>query len=140
MPFPSVLDRKEVTDMSNQNPEAFKERIATLINGWEEHAPNAKFFSLTLGEFKLQMNSSLKPREEIADYEAKVKAALVQRDNADLANRETVRDVVNAIRGDANYGENSPLYAALGYVPRNQRASGLSRSKAEETPTTAKAA
>ena len=126
--------------MSNQNPEAFKQRIETLLSSWEEHAPNAKFFSLTLGELKLQMNSSLKSREEIADCEAKAKAAIVQRDNADIENRETIYNVVNAIRGDANYGENSPLYAALGYVPRNQRASGLSRSKAEEAAAVKKAA
>ena len=63
-------------------------------------------------------------------------SALVQRDNADRENRALLLNVVNAIKGDANHGENSPLYAALGYVPRLQRKSGLSRSKRTRRRTT----
>ena len=35
--------------------------------------------------------------------------------------------MVNAVRGDIGYGEDSALYKALGYVPKSERKSGLRR-------------
>jgi len=36
--------------------------------------------------------------------------------------------VVNAVKGDPNYGDDSDLYDAMGYTRRSERASGLTRN------------
>jgi len=38
--------------------------------------------------------------------------------------------VVNAVRADIEYGEDSALFKALGYVPKSERKSGLRRTAA----------
>jgi hypothetical protein len=63
-----------------------------------------------------------------------------RRGNADVVSNAVTLDVVNSIKGDPNFGENSALYAALGYVRKDDRASGLKRNVAEPTPPELKAA
>jgi hypothetical protein len=41
-----------------------------------------------------------------------------------------LRAIVNAVKGEPNYGDDSDLYAGMGYVRKSARASGLSRKKA----------
>ena len=62
------------------------------------------------------------------------------RDNADVTSIETVLNIVNSVRGDAAYGEDSALYASFGYVRKSQRKSGLTRATQAPAPTAFKAA
>ncbi len=38
------------------------------------------------------------------------------------------------VAGDAAYGNDSPLYGAMGFVRKSERASGLTRKKKDPTP------
>jgi hypothetical protein len=40
------------------------------------------------------------------------------------------RNIVHAVKADPTEGENSPLYAAMGYVRASDRSSGLTRTRA----------
>jgi hypothetical protein len=42
---------------------------------------------------------------------------------------ELLQWVVNSVKGHPKYGENSAVYTAMGYVPKSERASGLSRRR-----------
>ncbi len=64
-------------------------------------------------------------------------AATDDRDKADVTITATNQLIINAVKGDPNYGDDSDLYDAMGYVRRSARASGLSRGK---TPVPAPAA
>ena len=49
------------------------------------------------------------------------------RNNADEPTNDVCLAVVNGVRSHPDYGENSALYKAMGYVPKRERKSGLVR-------------
>jgi len=104
-----------------------------LIDAWTEHAPDATFSGKTLAQFKAAVKPSLDARATVADLDQQLGGARVARDNADVPSVALAQQIVNSIKGDPNYGENSPLYAGLGYVRKDDRASGLTRKTTEET-------
>jgi hypothetical protein len=40
---------------------------------------------------------------------------------------------VDSVKGHPKFGENSPLYSAMGYVPKSERSSGLTRRREAQT-------
>ena len=117
----------------NSNPKAIGDLIESTIAGWEEHAADATFAGKTLAQFKQAVTPSLDARATIKDLNQQTGTARVDRDNADPASVELAQQVVNSIKGDPNYGENSALYATIGYVRKDDRKSGLTRAaKAED--------
>jgi hypothetical protein len=66
-------------------------------------------------------------REKIASLRRQLEAAKKKRQECDAASADVCAKVVNAARGDIEYGEDSALYKALGYVPKSERKSGLRR-------------
>ena len=106
------------------SPKEIGERIADLINGWETEAPNATFFGKTLQQFKDAVKPSIDRRAELASLEAQVTIKADQRDDADKISWPLVLSVVNSIKGDPAYGEDSPLYEAIGYVRKSERRTG----------------
>ena len=112
----------------NSNPKAIGDQIESTVAGWEQHAPNETFAGKTLPQFKQAVKPSLDARATIDDLVQQADAARVDRDNADPVSAELVQQVVNSIKGDPNYGENSAPYASLGYVRKDDRKSGLTRA------------
>jgi hypothetical protein len=116
------------------NPSAIEERIQDAIAAWEEHAADATFSEVTLAQFKAKVKPSLDARASIKDLETQLEAARIDRDNADAVSTEATLAVVCSVRGDPNHGENGALYAAMGYVRKADRQSGLTRRSADVTP------
>lgn len=110
------------------NPKSIGNRINAVIGGWEEHSPEATFAGLTLAQFKAKVKPSLDARAAVEDLDRKLDGARVDRDNADVASEEFVSNVVNSVKGDPAFGENSALYASFGYIRKDDRRSGLSRT------------
>ena len=52
----------------------------------------------------------------------------MDRDNADVVSEEIANNVVNSVKGDPAFGENSALYASFGYIRKDDRKSGLTRN------------
>ncbi len=71
---------------------------------------------------------------EVATLETQIKAARQNRNNADVVSNEEALNVVNGVRSTSGYGENSPLYKAMGYIPKNERRSGLVRPSSNPLP------
>ncbi|MDQ3773838.1 MAG: hypothetical protein M3461_05490 [Pseudomonadota bacterium] len=69
-------------------------------------------------------------REKIASLRRQLEAAIKKRQECDATSADVCAKVVNAVRGDIEYGEDSALYKALGYVPKSERKSGLRRTAA----------
>ena len=67
--------------------------------------------------------------------DAQYSAELKVRDEADAVVREAMRLAAHGVRANPAYGENSPLYRAMGFVPLSQRQSGLTRKAPESVPT-----
>jgi hypothetical protein len=98
------------------------------FNGWEEHAADATFAGLTLAQFKAKVKPSLDARAAIEDFERKIDGARVDRNNADVVSDAIANDVVNSVKGEITFGENSALYASFGYIRKDDRKSGLTRT------------
>jgi hypothetical protein len=54
-------------------------------------------------------------------------AAKDTRDDANGVTSDTNQKVVKGVVGDPNYGDDSNLYEAMGYVRKSERASGLTK-------------
>ena len=116
------------------NPSEGEARLDNLFESWEEIAPTAVLFGMTLTQAKAKVKPSLETRATIKQLDKQRKVAQVERDVADVSSLAFVQDVVNAVKGDPNFGEDSALYAALGYVRKSDRKSGLTRTANNVVP------
>ncbi len=119
---------------TQNNPTAIGEKINRVVSGWEQFAPGAAFAGFTLDQFKESVGPSLEARSGVANLEAQLRGARRLRDNADKTSIADVLNVVNSVRGNPEYGENSELYESFGYKPKDDYASGLTRKSDEPQP------
>ena len=103
-------------------------RVNEVIDAWEKMRPDKSFFGLTLDGFKLKAKPYLDARKELAELEKQAAHAISKREQAAPALLLILQGVVKAVCGDPNETENGELYAAMGYVPKNQRSTGLVRA------------
>ncbi|HEY0549644.1 MAG TPA: hypothetical protein VGF13_08585 [Verrucomicrobiae bacterium] len=104
------------------------EHLNAVIDGWEKHAADATFAGLTLAQFKAKLKPSLDARAAIESLERQLESTRVDRDNADVVSEHVAGCVVNSVKGDLTFGQNSALYASFGYIRKDDRKSGLTRT------------
>lgn len=119
------------------NPKAVAERFETVIQAWETLRPTKTFAGLTLAAFKAQIQPSFDARQRLLELEAEATAVKVTRDVADRTSNDMALLVVNAVKGDPLEGENGELYAAMGYIRKAERRSGLTRRTQSNPPSPA---
>jgi hypothetical protein len=101
---------------------------------WQEQAPDALFAGKPLAELEAAIRAV-----ETANTDLKIKdqarsAAMKMRDEKLKDLTILLRTVVKGVQGHPEYGEDSPLYRAMGFVPISERRSGLTRrSTADES-------
>lgn len=120
--------------MGKQSPKKNMELLQMTADALRELAPNTAFGGLKLADFEPFVNTCEQDRANLVDNENEGKALIVTRDTNDdiaLAKRELI---INGIIGDPNFGPNSPLYEACGYVRKSERKSGLTRKKKKVEP------
>jgi hypothetical protein len=111
-------------------------RITQVIGAWTRMRPHKTFFGLTLEGFVQKAKPYLDARDEIAELDKQFAHAASKRDQAAPELLLVLQGVVAAVRGDPAETQNGELYAAMGYVPKNQRSTGLVRSNAAAKPAT----
>lgn len=116
------------------NPKSAGDHLKAIMAGWEEHAADATFSGLTLARFKAKVKPLLDARAEIENLNRQIDGGRVERSNADVIGEEIANNVVNSVKGNPNYGENSALYASFGYLRKDDRKSGLSRAANNVAP------
>jgi hypothetical protein len=120
--------------MGKTTPKKAIEKLELTEAAWETHAPDATFYGTTLAQYKAKVEVSREIREQIANLEQQLLAAMTVRDTVDAENLALERNVVKAIAGDPNFGDDSALYEGTGRVRRSERKSGLTRKKKTEEP------
>src|SRR6476469_3353336 len=100
-------------------------KVQNVITAWKTLASAASFSGMTLAQFETATKPSFDAREEIAKKEDEMAALITQRNDADEVSLTKLGQVVNAVKGDPNFGEDSALYESMGYVRKSERASGL---------------
>ncbi len=117
--------------MAHINNKYIKERADKMLKAWDEVAKEASFGGLTLAAFLVQWGKSEDARKVIELAELQRELAAKGRDLEDAVLAEFCRRVVDGVKADPAFGPNSALYRAMGYVPYDERSSGLTRKGAE---------
>lgn len=105
----------------------YSKKVSKVITAWETLAPTKSFGGMTLDEFKAKTKPSFDLRNEIAVLESQIIDTDTRLVDADVISNDATLLVVNAVKGDPEHGEDSALYAAMGYVRKSDRQSGLTR-------------
>ena len=109
-------------------------KVLEVMNAWERLRPHKRFFGLTLEDYKLRAKAFLDARAAIARLEEQISLEVSKRDAAAIPLIDLVQSIVSSVCGDPEEGHNGELYSAMGYVPKNQRATGLVRRRKATPP------
>ncbi len=107
--------------MARKSPAEIFAQIRDAIGAWEEFAPEAVFYGLTLAQFRAVARPSLRTRTEIENLNRRLRRTIQRRVVADARTMRLVQGVVSSVKGDPDHGEDSALYAAMGYVRKSAR-------------------
>jgi|ERR1035437_9827412 hypothetical protein len=113
--------------MPKNNAKRVAGKLQTVVNAWGTLRPSKSFAGMTLEQFKAQVQPSLAARDQLVTLRSQTTDNRTQRQASDSASLDLAQLVVNAVKGDPAEGENGSLYAAMGYVTKNSRRSGLTR-------------
>ena len=102
-------------------------KVSRVIKAWETLAPAASFGGFTLEQFKTRTQPMFDKQDKLSTLDNEVTDAQKQRGISTGDSHGAALLVVNAVKGDPQFGEDSPLYSAMGYVRKSDRRSGLSR-------------
>jgi hypothetical protein len=115
------------------SPSAVETKLDNVLNAWETNAADKSFGGMTLAQFKAAVKPSFDARSAIKQLESQLTVALDARDDADKVSAPLIQKVVNGVKGDPAFGEDSALYEAMGYIRKSERKSGKT-NKPKTTP------
>ena len=113
-------------------PKKSEEKMTQVLNGWKTIAADKSFGGMTLAQFQTQVNKSLAPRQRLVELSDETIEQLTLRDTEDLVTLGKVELIVAGVIADPEFGSDSALYEAMGYVRKSERKSGLTRRRDEE--------
>ncbi len=113
--------------MAQVNVKKVKEQCAVMNDAWFEGAPAVDFNGITQAQFLADITAAAADDAEIGDLEAELKMKREVRDDKYIALNDKRSKVGLGVAGSAAYGNDSPLYGAMGFVRKSDRASGLTR-------------
>ncbi len=122
--------------MPKHSPKRVAAKLQKVIDAWTTLRPAKTFAGMTLEQFKTQVQPSLTARDQLTTLRDQATDVRMQRRQSDGASLGLASLVVNAVKGDAAEGEDGPLYAAMGYIPKSSKRSGLTRKGSTTSPVT----
>jgi hypothetical protein len=117
-----------------RSPKDVLKKITDVTQAWAGLRPDKSFVGQTLDQFKEVVKPSLDIRTRIADLEDQLREACTQREAADATSMASIQRLVHAVRADPDEGEDGALYAAMGFIRKSLRATGLTRRRPQEQP------
>jgi hypothetical protein len=112
-----------------KSPKDNEEKMMQVLHAWRTIAPDKKFGGLTLGEYEAQVNRSLGPRRRLVEIDDEKIEQQAMREFEDATTLKKVELIVAGVVADEEYGSDSALYEAMGYVRKSERKSGLTRKR-----------
>ncbi len=113
--------------MARVDIKAVRDRCNVMNDAWFEGAPTVDFNGITQAAFLADITAAAADDATIADLEAELKMKREVRDDKYIALNDKRSKVGLGVAGSAAYGNDSPLYGAMGFVRKSDRASGLTR-------------
>lgn len=114
-----------------ESPKSIEGKYDRFAVALKTLAPTKSFAGYTLAEFETQCADSNAPRIALVALEDTKRQLIVDRDNVDQVTMEMCDAIVKAVVADPEFGDDSALYEALGYVRKSMRKSGLTRKTIE---------
>lgn len=106
-----------------------KEKCNTMNDAWFEGAKSTIFNGIAQGDFQAAIEAAAADDAAIADLEAEIRMKRDVRDDKYKALDQQRSKVGQGVAGDPNFGNDSPLYGAMGFVRKSEKKSGLTRKK-----------
>jgi hypothetical protein len=94
---------------------------------WKEQAPEAVFAGKPLADLEAALVELQQSNEDLKIKDQARSASVKTRDDKLKSLAALLRTIVRGVQGHPEYGEDSPLYRAMGFVPFSERSSGLTR-------------
>lgn len=110
-----------------KNPGRTMRKIESVMGAWENLAPEAEFHGMTVAEFRAELQPAFEVRDRIRTLEIELAGLMQKRVLVDEKCLRLALAVVHSVRGTPEHGPNSPLYAAMGYIPDAQKKAGRPR-------------
>jgi len=114
-------------------PAEIERRISQAIHAWESSCPEQPFAEVTLEQFKQALQRFHDSKAKFLAANAQWETSRQEHNAAYVKATELLKLVVSSVKGHPKYGENSAVYAAMGYVPKSERSSGLTRRREAES-------
>lgn len=111
-----------------KSPKKNEELLDRILTAWKTLAGEDKFGGMTREQFEEFILPSKTTRAQVAALENQLAEAINAREAADEVSLAKAALVVAGVNGDPNFGPNSSLIEAFGYVRKSERKSGLKRS------------
>lgn len=115
--------------MAKVDNKTVKEKCNTMNDAWVEGARSVTFNGIEQANFQSAIEAAAADDAAIADHEAQLKMMKDVRDDKYKALDQDRSKVGQGVAGNPDYGNDSPLYGAMGFVRKSERASGLTRKK-----------
>ena len=115
--------------MANVNVKRVKEQCNVMNDAWFEGAKAVEFNGTTQTQFDADIDAAAAADASIDNREAQLKLEREARDDMYAALDEKRVKVGQGVVGNASYGDDSPLYGAMGFVRKSERKSGLTKKK-----------
>ncbi|MCU0238069.1 MAG: hypothetical protein MUC29_01395 [Pyrinomonadaceae bacterium] len=115
-------------------PTKTMEYLNNVLVPWKEIAPDDVFSGMKSEQFEVEVKKSMDIRVVIANLEAELEHKKQERDAIDGNNKQMAMRIVDSVAGHQNHGRDSGLYKAMGFVPKSERKSGLTRKKKPANP------
>lgn len=113
--------------MLKRSPNAIVLRVNTVEHAWATTCPEETFFGRTLEQYRAEIKAVFDVRAEAAEIDARWTGVMAKRDDVDTAANELTKNIVRSVRAHPRYGEDSPLYATMGFTRESDRASRRKR-------------
>lgn len=122
--------------MATLNVKMLKEKVSKMLSAWFEGAKGVSFMGISRDDLAAKEILAESLENEINESRAITKMKEDELANVYLEMNNMTVNVRNGVGGDPNYGDDSVLYGAMGFVRKSERRSGLTRKKNPKTPTT----
>lgn len=111
------------------NKKKINERAVKMDDAWEQGAPKAVFMGVSQADFRAERDAIAAKEAARDNLLAQLKIADDEISDAYDKLDDTMVKVRNGVAGDKDFGTDSPLYGAMGFVRDSERKTGLTRKK-----------
>jgi hypothetical protein len=119
--------------MARISPAAQLERILQAIRAWKIHAPDRKFWGMTLAQFEAKAKPGLDADATVTRLRGELRIALAERRIAHARSLRLINRIGRSVKGDPDFGPDSQLLEDLGYTREAVLSSKLRGKKRKRT-------